>query len=127
MAVIAGVALLASPGAAKDYVVRFVAETYKSAPADAGSAAKVYHTWAVETDFGKKLLVLKGDDPLRREWLREFSKDHQQFLVKVSEVQTGTFELDTVVDIAVEDLHPISPEFTEEADKGKKGGRGGKK
>ncbi len=111
-----------APASGKDYVVRFLEETYKSAPADAGTASQIYHTWAVETDFGKKLLVLQGQDALRREWLREFAKEGQQFLVKIPEVQTGTFELDTVVNIAVEDLHPISARFTEEAGKGKKGG-----
>ena len=114
-------AFLPATTAAKDYVIRFVKETYK-ADAEAGNPdGRVYHTWAVETDFGKKLLVLRGDDPVLRGWLREFAKSHELFLAKVPEAETGAFELNTVVPIDVAHLHPIDPEFVEDA--GKKKGR----
>ena len=110
---------------AKDYVVTFVKETYKTGQTEgdgAGAAGPIYHTWAVQTEFGNKLLVLTGSDKVRRQWLRDFTKDFDLFLVKVPEKDTGAFELNTVVEIDVTDLHPIDSGFLEtEADaKGKK-------
>lgn len=117
-------AVLALPaaGLAKDYVVTFVKETYKVGQATAAQTPpKLYHTWSVKTDFGNKLLVLVGDDGVRRTWLQEFSKDFDLFLVKVPEKDSGAFELNTVLEIDVNDIHPIDSGFLETDDgKGKK-------
>lgn len=117
--ILIGMTLAALPGAAfgKDYVVKFIKETYKSKAADADTAGRVYHTWAVETEFGKKLLVLRGDDPVARGWLREFAKSHELFLAKVPEAESGAFELNTVVEIAVTHLHPVDSDFVEQSSK----------
>lgn len=112
-------AALPATAAAKDYVVRFVKETYKAEPEAGAPDGRVYHTWAVETDFGKKLLVLRGDDPVLRGWLRDFAKNHELFLAKVPEAHTGAFELNTVVEIDISHLHPVDKEFVEDAGKKK--------
>ena len=119
-------ALLALPaaGLAKDYVVTFVKETYKAGqPAKNQTPPQMYHTWSVKTEFGNKLLVLVGDDQVRRTWLQEFSKDFDLFLVKVPEKDSGAFELNTILEIDVNDIHPIDSAFLEtgkETDKKKK-------
>ena len=119
------IGIIATSAWGKDYAVHFLNETYKAEPSGETGAGKVYHTWAVETEFGKKLLVLKGEDRVLREWLREFTKDHQQFLATVPDDQSGAFELKTVVDIDVANLHPITENFLETGtDKDKKGTRG---
>ena len=106
---------------AKDYVITFVKETHKAETgAGADAAPQIYHTWAVKTEFGNKLIVLTGSDTVRRAWLREFTKDFDLFLAKVPEKDAGAFELNTVVEIDVKDLHPIDSGFLEDADKKKK-------
>lgn len=100
----------AAPLWAADYVVTFIKETYKAQPADNGG--KIYHTWSVETQFGNKLLVLQGDDLVRRQWLQEFSKDSTLFLLHIPDGQTGAFELNKVVAVDVTDIHPIDESFT---------------
>ncbi|MBI9084755.1 MAG: hypothetical protein JEZ11_14265 [Desulfobacterales bacterium] len=106
---------------AKDYVITFVKETHKAETAGgAETAPRIYHTWAVKTEFGNKLLVLTGSDSVHRAWLREFTKDFDLFLAKVPEKDTGAFELNTVVEIDVKNLHPIDNSFLEDTDKKKK-------
>jgi len=103
---------LAFPVWAQDYEVTYIRETYKENK-DAGSGvAKVYHTWEVDTDFGKKLLILTGQDPVQRKWLREFVTEYQLFLAKIPNVDTGSFELNTVFEIDLKNLHPINKDFT---------------
>jgi len=104
MAALMGVA---APAMAQDYVVTFLTETYK----DQGGQGEVYHTWAVGTDFGNKLLILTGKDMVRRQWLRDFAKDHSKFLLSVPEKDTGAFELNQVFTTDVTRLHPIDENF----------------
>lgn len=110
----------AYPVAAQDYVITFLKETYKD-QGDAGKS-KVYHTWAISSDFGNKLLILSGSDNVQRQWLREFIKDHTQFLLNVPDKETGAFELNRVYTTDVNRLHPIDDSFL-----GKKGKKRKKK
>ena len=60
-AAVLSIGLVTGSAAAKDYPVTFLKETYK-AQETAGGAPKIYHTWAVESDKGNRLLILVGDD-----------------------------------------------------------------
>jgi hypothetical protein len=95
---------------AKDYPVTFLKETYKVQAPGAG-AAKVYHTWAVESAKGNRLLILTGDDTVKREWLREFIKTGKTFIIKVPSKETGQFETETVFNIDVTNIHPVDEDF----------------
>jgi hypothetical protein len=110
-----------APGllAAKDYPVTFLKETYKTQTPE-GGAVKIYHTWAVETDKGNRLLVLTGDDTVKREWLREFVKTGKVFIIKVPEKETGQFETETIFKIDVTNVHPVDESFMDSPKKGKK-------
>ena len=110
-----------APGllAAKDYPVTFLKETYK-AQAPEGAAAKIYHTWAVETDKGNRLLILIGDDAVKRQWLQEFVKTGKSFIIKVPEKETGQFETETIFKIDVTNIHPVDEGFTGSKKKRKK-------
>lgn len=114
--------MLAMPAvcSARDYMVTFVKETHKAETAAGTEAApRIYHTWAVKSEFGNKLLVLTGSDSVQRAWLREFIKDFDLFLANVPEKDTGAFELNTVVEIDVKNLHPIDNSFLEDTKKKK--------
>ena len=105
--------------AAKDYPVTFLKETYKAQAPEKG-VATVYHTWAVETDKGNRLLILIGDDAVKRQWLREFIKTGKSFIIKVPEKETGQFETETVFKIDVTNIHPVDDGFMGSKKKGKK-------
>ena len=102
----------------KDYFITFVKELYKE-DKTAGKE-KVYHTWFVTSDAGKKLLVLTGDDNSQRNWLREFNKNFDLFLIKVPEAETGEFEINTVFAIDIKNIHPLDREVVEEKKDDKK-------
>ena len=112
--------LMPASVSAKDYVVTFVRETYKENTGGDSSAAKVYHTWEIETDFGKKLLILNGIDPVKRKWLRDFTAEYKLFLAKIPNVDSGSFELDTVFEIDLKNLHPVNDDFASGKKKKKK-------
>ncbi len=121
-AIVLPVALIVlAPGqsAAKDYPVTFLKETYR-AQAPEGGTARIYHTWAVETDKGNRLLVLIGEDAVKREWLREFVKTGKTFIINVPEKETGQFETETIFKIDVTNVHPVDESFLESKKKGKK-------
>ena len=111
-------AVMAAPAWAADYVVTFNKETYKAQPADQGG--KIYHTWSVETPFGNKLLVLTGEDALRRKWLQEFTKDSPLFLLSIPDKSSGAFELNKVFEVDVTAIHPIDDTFVDDGKKKKK-------
>ncbi len=96
--------------AAKDYPVTFLKETYKT-QAPATGPAKIYHTWAVESDKGNRLLILVGDDDTKRQWLRDFVKAGNSFMIKVPEKETGQFETETIYKIDVSNIHPVDEGF----------------
>ena len=95
------------------------AQQYKEKRAEGGERQELYHTWFVRTEFGDKLLVLTGQDPTYREWLREFSKNYELFLVKMPDSESAAFEQDRVVRTQVQNLHPVDKELLQKT-KGKK-------
>jgi len=101
-----------SPGLsnAKDYPVTFLKETYKTQASGAG-AGKVYHTWAVESEKGNRLLILTGEDNVKRQWLRDFVKTGNTFIIKVPSKETGQFESETIFKIDVTNIHPVDESF----------------
>ena len=107
---IAMTGLAAGPLAAKDYPVTFLKETYKAQAPEEG-AAKIYHTWAVESDKGNRLLILVGDDNMKRQWLRDFVKTSRSFIIKVPDKETGQFETETIFKIDVTNIHPVDEGF----------------
>jgi len=105
---------------AKDYPVTFLKETYKTQASGAG-AGKVYHTWAVESEKGNRLLILTGEDAVKRQWLRDFVKTNKTFIISVPSKETGQFETQTIFKIDVTNIHPVDESFIGgEKKKGKK-------
>lgn len=104
-----GICVMAMPCrvAAKDYRVVFIKEQFKETKAESQNPKDIYHTWYVTSDAGDKLLVLQGEDAIRRNWLREFSQQFDQFLVQVPDAETGAFESHTIFKINVDNIHPI--------------------
>ncbi|CAD7845499.1 MAG: hypothetical protein [Olavius algarvensis Delta 4 endosymbiont] len=114
-----GIGLIPGLSIAKDYPVTFLKETYKTqAPGTGGG--KVYHTWAVESEKGNRLLILTGDDTVKRQWLRDFVKTGNTFIITVPSKETGQFETETIFKINVTNIHPVDESFMGEKKKGKK-------
>jgi hypothetical protein len=102
---------------AQDYMVTFIKEQYRETKEGETS---VYHTWYVDTDHGKKLLVLTGDDMPLRGWLREFVKEFDLYLLSIPKSDTATFEESTVFRVDIHNLHPLDRELVESSKKKKK-------
>ena len=115
--VMAAICLGPACSLAQDYMVTFVKEQYREAKEGEQS---VYHTWYVETDFGKKLLVLTGEDMNLRGWLREFAKEYDLYLLSIPKGDTATFEESTVFRVEIRNLHPLDRELVEGSKKKKK-------
>jgi len=118
--IVVGIILFCTPikSYSKDYFVTFVKEQFKEDKTN--GTEKIYHTWFVRSDAGNKLLVLTGEDNTRRNWLREFIKQYDLFLIKVPDAETGAFEINTVFNIDVNNLHPLDRTVLEENQKDKK-------
>ena len=119
IAAVCGIGLFPGLSIAKDYPVTFLKETYKTQAAGTG-AGKVYHTWAVESEKGNRLLILTGEDTVKREWLRDFVKTNKTFIISVPSKETGQFETQTIFKIDVTNIHPVDESFV---DTGKKKGK----
>ena len=119
IAAVAGIGLSPGLSFAKDYPVTFLKETYKTQASGAG-AGKVYHTWAVESGKGNRLLILTGDDAVKRQWLRDFVKTGKTFIISVPSKETGQFETQTIFKINVTNIHPVDESFISD---GKKKGK----
>ncbi len=102
----------------KDFFITFVKEQYNEAKTE--GKEKIYHTWFVRSDAGNKLLVLTGEDVTQRNWLRDYKKKYDLFLIKVPDAETGEFEISTVFNLDINNLHPVDRAVLEEEKQDKK-------
>ncbi len=98
---------VASPCLARDFMVDFVAENYRETQVPYAHQPTVYHTLQVRSHAGPKLLVLSGDAPDYRKWLRQYIARDKQFMVQVPDEQNDAFVGAKVFDIDVTRVHPF--------------------
>jgi len=65
----------------------------------------------VESEKGNRLLILTGEDNVKRQWLRDFVKTGNTFIIKVPSKETGQFESETIFKIDVTNIHPVDESF----------------
>ncbi len=100
--------LVPVPGAAKDYVVNLLDENYKEEPTSTEHAPQIYHTLQIDSEAGRKLLILKGTDYRYRIWLREYMADNSRFIVRVPDEESADFASSKAFEIDVSRIHPVS-------------------
>ncbi len=95
------------PAISLDYMVDLFEEHYKEKPIVGPGIVKIYHSWQVKTKYGSKLIVIIGDDNDYRAWLRNYTKNHTLFIIKIPEGGDAEFKYSTAVLIDVQQIHPV--------------------
>lgn len=96
---------------ARDFVVQFLEENYKQIHQEYSNSPEIYHSIQVNTDVaGPKLLILSGDNPAYRTWLRQYISSGKSFIVKIPDSETNLFIASKVFEIDVTAVHPFNNE-----------------
>jgi len=102
--------LLYSPCQARDFIVEFIEENYKETQIAYSHEPLIYHSIQVISTAGPKLLILTGNHPAYRQWIRQYIADNKKIVVKVTEAENDLFIASDAYEIEVTSLHPIRGE-----------------
>lgn len=102
--------IITTPCKARDFMVEFVEENYKETQVSYSKAPKIYHAIQVKSNAGPKLLVLAGEYPDYRKWLRQYIAQNKSFIVKVPDSENDAFIGSKVYEIEVIRIHPFNGE-----------------
>ena len=94
----------------KDYVAELIKQNFKRSPINRAGNVNVYHTLQVNTKYGNKLLVLKGNDMELRSWLKDYFEKNKMLVIHLTDEESTVFE-DTksmTFDIDLSAIHPLS-------------------
>jgi len=97
------------PCRARDFMVEFVEENYMENQEDDTGTPMIYHSFQVRSHAGLKMLVLTGDYPEYRRWLRRYVAQDKGFIVKVPDNENDLFIASKVYEIDVTNIHPYNP------------------
>ncbi len=99
-----------SPCQARDFIVEFVEENYKETQLAYSNDPLIYHSIQVTSPAGPKLLVLTGNHPEYRRWLRQYIAGNKQLIAQVQETENDLFLSSSAYEIEVTKLHPMNGE-----------------
>lgn len=99
----------AVPCLARDFVVEFVEENYMENQEEYAKNPVIYHSFQVRSHAGLKMLVLTGEHPEYRRWLRQYVAQDKGFIVKVPDDENDLFIGSKVYKIDVTHVHPFNP------------------
>ena len=99
----------ANPCQARDFMVEYVEENYMESQDDYARTPLVYHALQVRTHSGLKMLVLTGEHPEYRRWIRQYIARDKCFIVKVADNENDTFISSKVFQTDVTNVHPFNP------------------
>lgn len=97
------------PCRARDFMVEFVEENYMENQEDDSGTPIFYHSFQVRSHAGLKMLVLTGQHPEYRRWLRRYVAQDKGFIVKVPDNENDLFIASKVYEIDVTNVHPYNP------------------
>jgi CheY-like chemotaxis protein len=99
----------AIPCEARDFMVEFVEENYMENQDEYAKAPIIYHSFQVRSHAGLKMLVLTGEHPEYRSWLRRYVAQDKGFIVKVPDDDNDLFIGSKVYKTDVTNVHPFNP------------------
>ena len=99
----------AMPCNARDFMVEFVEENYMENQEEYVKSPMIYHSFQVRSHAGLKMLVLTGDHPEYRRWLRSYVAQDKGFIVKVPDEENDLFIRSKVYQTDATNLHPFNP------------------
>lgn len=100
----------ALPCRARDFRVEFVEENYMETQDDDARTPMIYHSFQVRSHAGVKMLVLTGENPEYRRWLRGYVAQDKGFILKVPDNENDVFISSKVYETDVTNVHPFNPE-----------------
>lgn len=102
------VVFLPERGLARDYIMEFLEENYNETVREYSKTPLIYHSIAVQTTAGPKLLILTGEDQGQyRQWLRKYIADSRRFIARVDDKDNDLFISSKAYEIEVTRLHPF--------------------
>ncbi|WP_321493280.1 response regulator [uncultured Desulfobacter sp.] len=99
----------ALPCQARDFMVEYVEENYMESQDNDAKSPMIYHSFQVRSHAGLKMLVLTGDHPEYRRWLRRYVAQDKGFIVKVPDEENDLFVASKVYETDVTNVHPYNP------------------
>lgn len=99
----------AMPCKARDFMVEFVEENYMENQDEYANAPMIYHSFQVRSHAGLKMLVLTGQHPEYRRWLRRYVAQDKGFIVKVPDDENDLFIRSKVYETDATNVHPFNP------------------
>jgi len=94
---------------ARDFMVEFVEENYMENQEDYARTPMIYHAFQVRSHAGLKMLVLTGEHPEYRRWLRRYVAQDKGFIVRVPDDENDLFIASKVYETDVTNVHPFNP------------------
>ncbi len=110
--------LIPSFSHARDYMVQFQREYYREQVADSIHHSKLYHALQVDSPSGSKLLVLNGDNPEYRIWLREYLVHYKKLIINVPDSEDENFRTAMEFKINITDVYPIDGKKWKQSESG---------
>lgn len=96
------------PAMANDFILEFIEENYREQKSAFSHSPIIYHSIQVSTLGKTKLLVLKGDNPVHRKWIREYIAENKDFIAVVPETETHRFIASDIFEMDISNLHPVN-------------------
>lgn len=95
---------------ARDFRVECVEENYKEIQADYSNQPIIFHSLQINSEFGPKLLILKGDDYNYRKWIRHNIAQNKKFITAISDDRVKDFISADAYAIDVQSIFPFNGE-----------------
>ncbi len=102
--------LISSSGWATDFMVDFVEENYKETTRAYSNDPLIYHSIQVNSQAGPKLLILIGENPEYRKWLRHYIAGNKRLITRVPDDENDKFISSKAYEIDVTNIHPVNGE-----------------
>lgn len=108
MLLVAIIFFISIPCSARDFMVDLVEENYKETRVPFSNDPMIYHSIQVISQAGPKLLILKGENPHYRRWIRQYMAADKQFIVQVPEGETDRFLKTKAFEMDIRMIHPFN-------------------
>ncbi|MBA3011152.1 MAG: response regulator [Proteobacteria bacterium] len=100
--------LVSSTCLARDFMVEFVEENYKETTTAYSHDPTIYHSIQVNSQAGPKLLILTGENPEYRRWLRHYIAANKNLITRVPDTDNDRFISVKAYEIDVANIHPVN-------------------
>lgn len=98
---------LCLPCFAGDHAFVFQEEYYNETTPSSSNTPVIYHSLQIMSQAGPKLIILTGDHPNRRKWLRQYLAEDRLFMALVPDTDNDRFIQSNIFEIDIRRIHPM--------------------